>query len=40
LLKQENLILLPAAKDMAISVLGEKVAKQLESVPLSKDTIS
>jgi hypothetical protein len=33
-------LLLPAAKDIANSVLGEKVAKQLESVPLSNDTVS
>jgi hypothetical protein len=33
-------LLLPAAKDMASSVLGEKVAKQLESIPLSNDTVS
>jgi hypothetical protein len=33
-------LLLPAAKDMATSVLGEKVAKQLESIPLSNDTLS
>jgi hypothetical protein len=33
-------LLLPATKDMASSVLGEKVAKQLESIPLSNDTIS
>jgi hypothetical protein len=32
--------LLPAAKDMASSFLGEKVAKQLESIPLSNDTVS
>jgi hypothetical protein len=31
-------LLLPAAKDMASSVLGEKVAKQLESIPLSNNT--
>jgi hypothetical protein len=33
-------LLLPAAKEMASSVLGEKVAKQLESIPLSNDTVS
>jgi hypothetical protein len=33
-------LLLPAAKDMDSSVLGEKVAKQLESIPLSNDTVS
>jgi hypothetical protein len=33
-------LLLPAAKDMSSSVLGEKVAKQLESVPLSNNTVS
>jgi hypothetical protein len=33
-------LLLPAAKDVASSVLGEKVAKRLESVPLSNDTFS
>jgi hypothetical protein len=33
-------LLLPAAKDVAISVLGEKVAKQLESISLSNDTVS
>jgi hypothetical protein len=33
-------LLLPAAKDVASSVLGEKVAKQLESIPLSNDTVS
>jgi hypothetical protein len=33
-------LLLPAAKDMASSVLGEKVAKQLESIPLYEDTVS
>jgi hypothetical protein len=33
-------LLLPAAKDMASSVSGEKVAKQLESIPLSKDIVS
>jgi hypothetical protein len=33
-------LLLPAAKDMASSVLGKKVAKQLESIPLSNDTLS
>jgi hypothetical protein len=32
--------LLPTANDMAGSVLGEKVAKQLESIPLSNDTAS
>jgi hypothetical protein len=35
-----ELLLLPAAKDMASSVLGEKVPKQLESIPLSDDIIS
>jgi hypothetical protein len=33
-------LLLPAAKDMASSVLGHKVAKQLEQFPLSNDTVS
>jgi predicted CoA-binding protein len=33
-------LLLPAAKDMANSVLGEKVAKQLESISLSNDIVS
>jgi hypothetical protein len=33
-------LLLPAAKDMASSTLGEKVAKQLESIPLSNYTAS
>jgi hypothetical protein len=33
-------LLLPAAKDMASSVMGEKVAQQLESIPLSNDTVS
>jgi hypothetical protein len=33
-------LLPPAAKDMASSVLGEKVAQQLESIPLSNDTVS
>jgi hypothetical protein len=33
-------LLLPAAKDMANTVLGGKVAKQLEWIPLSNDTIS
>jgi hypothetical protein len=33
-------LLLPAAKDMTSSVLGEKVAKQLESIQLSNDTVS
>jgi hypothetical protein len=31
--------LLPAAKDTATSVLGEKVAEQLESIPLSNGTV-
>jgi hypothetical protein len=33
-------LLLPAAEDMASSVLGEKVAKQLEPIPLSNDAVS
>jgi hypothetical protein len=33
-------LLLPAAKDMASSVLGEEVAKQPELIPLSNDTVS
>jgi hypothetical protein len=33
-------LLLPAAKDMASSVLREKVAKQLDSILLSNDTVS
>jgi hypothetical protein len=33
-------LLLPAAKDMVSSVFGEKVAKQLERIPLSNDTVS
>jgi hypothetical protein len=33
-------LLLPAAKDIANSVLGEKAAKQLELIPLSNDTVS
>jgi hypothetical protein len=32
--------LLPAAKDVASSVVGQKVAEQLYSIPLSNDTIS
>jgi hypothetical protein len=33
-------LLLPVAEDMTSSVLGEKVAKQLELIPLSDDTVS
>jgi hypothetical protein len=33
-------LLLSAAKDSASSVLGEKVAKQLKSIPLSNYTVS
>jgi hypothetical protein len=33
-------LLLPAAKDTASSVLVHKVTKQLESFPLSNDTVS
>jgi hypothetical protein len=33
-------LLLPAAKDVASSVLGEKVAEELESIPLSNETES
>jgi hypothetical protein len=33
-------LLIQAAKEMASSVLGEKVAKQLESIPLSSDNVS
>jgi hypothetical protein len=35
-----ELLLLEAAKEIANSLLGEKVAKQLESIPLSNDTLS
>ena len=31
--------LLPAAKDMVSSVIGEKEAKQLDGIPLSNDTV-
>jgi hypothetical protein len=33
-------LLLPAGRDMASSVLGEKVAKQLEWIPLPNDSVS
>jgi hypothetical protein len=33
-------LLQPAAKDLVSSVLGEKVAKPLESIPLSNDNLS
>jgi hypothetical protein len=32
--------LLPAVRHKASSVFGEKTAKQLESIPLSNDTVS
>jgi hypothetical protein len=33
-------LLLPTTKDKAISVFEEKAAKQLESIPLSNNTLS